>query len=238
MESTEFPWLKHLPEEDLEPFLKELAQVAVHAISVRDVKALDVKALDTIVAAWRSTAEALSDPEVAEVLLNPSEGDFGEALPPKHWFGFSHQDYDSVTKTYTNICGECQGAEGGVYHHVSMKEREDAEVTPDTLRAFINRMSDLLGEMSTVQRANRDLAQVIEAKNRALETVDGVLDRRDRQIAEQREALRELEEQLNRVRNQVRKDLTDCYDTVAISDLQRILGETLQQTNKYGGGGL
>jgi hypothetical protein len=234
MKSTEFPWLQHLPEEDLEPFLKELAETAVHAISVRDIRALDA-----IVAAWRSTAEVLSDPEVKETLLTATEGDFGEVSPPfeKHWFALGYQTFDSVKLVYTNICSTCeQTREEGNHYPKGSPPRYEAmqDLSPDALRAFVIRMSDMLGEMNQVQKANRELLKVIEAKNRSLETVDKFLERRDRTIGEQKDALREQEEQLNRVRKVAKEAITDCFDDVSVDDLRGPLG-SFEQTNKHGG---
>jgi hypothetical protein len=119
IESSVFPWLKHIPPEDLVAFLEDVVKGARKAVSHQDIKYLD-----TEIAAWKSTAEAMVDPDVREVLLNPSIEDCGPVPEPKlpepvqrHHYTYDGQKY--VDGQWVNHCGECKRAQNDLVHYMS-----------------------------------------------------------------------------------------------------------------------
>ena len=69
-----FPWVRFLPRDDVRAFLVELVDT-VHACA--DLG--NVAALIPVVAAWQSTAEIYSDPELRKAATMPLDGtDYGE----------------------------------------------------------------------------------------------------------------------------------------------------------------
>ncbi|MFG2293904.1 prevent-host-death family protein [Streptomyces sp. NPDC048603] len=73
-----FPWVRHLPAEDLRQFIAELSG------SAQDVADLDVHAnLHRVIAEWRATARILADPGLTAELTRPLPGeDHGEVVGP------------------------------------------------------------------------------------------------------------------------------------------------------------
>lgn len=79
MDSTAFPWLKSLPGEEVSEFLRELCDT----VSTVPRNAASLAAVDSVIAAWRATAEVRADPALLEALLTShAAGDFGEAPLP------------------------------------------------------------------------------------------------------------------------------------------------------------
>ncbi|MGH3321648.1 MAG: hypothetical protein ACRDN9_16035 [Streptosporangiaceae bacterium] len=74
-----YPWLRLLPESEMERCVGELLDTARACASVRNFSAYE-----TTVAAWRHTAEIYSDPELYALLSGPVEieADLGEVHPP------------------------------------------------------------------------------------------------------------------------------------------------------------
>ncbi|MBB6172584.1 hypothetical protein HNR23_002644 [Nocardiopsis mwathae] len=67
-----FPWVRHLPEEEVHEFSEEL----VAALS--DAAELDTDtSVQEVIAGWRATARIKADPEQHRRALEPMTGDFG-----------------------------------------------------------------------------------------------------------------------------------------------------------------
>lgn len=72
--SDVFPWVRFLPQEDVQAFLVELVDT-MHAC----VELGNVAALAPVIAAWHATAEIYSDPELLKRATKPLDGgDYGE----------------------------------------------------------------------------------------------------------------------------------------------------------------
>ena len=73
-----FPWVRFLPTEGVRAFLVELVD------TMRACASLDnVAALEPLLAAWKSTAEIYSDPELLKDATKPLDGvDYGEVAEP------------------------------------------------------------------------------------------------------------------------------------------------------------
>ncbi|MFD8375805.1 hypothetical protein ACFV2Z_34400 [Streptomyces sp. NPDC059688] len=72
-----FPWVHFLPAAAIREFLTEFADTARAAAELGSVAPLA-----PVIASWKATAEAYSDPELAKSLLRPTEDDFGTAEEP------------------------------------------------------------------------------------------------------------------------------------------------------------
>jgi hypothetical protein len=69
-----FPWVRFLPQDDVRAFLVELVETLRAAASVGNVAAVE-----PVVAAWKSTAEIHSDPELLTAATAALDGtDYGE----------------------------------------------------------------------------------------------------------------------------------------------------------------
>jgi hypothetical protein len=69
-----FPWVRFLPSDDVRAFLVELVDT-LHACA--DLG--NIAALIPVIAAWQSTAEIYSDPELRKAATQPLDGtDYGE----------------------------------------------------------------------------------------------------------------------------------------------------------------
>ena len=69
-----FPWVRFLPQEDVQAFLVELVDT-MHAC----VELGNVAALAPVIAAWHATAEIYSDPELLKRATKPLDGgDYGK----------------------------------------------------------------------------------------------------------------------------------------------------------------
>jgi hypothetical protein len=69
-----FPWVRFLPRDDVRAFLVELVDT-LHACA--DLG--NIAALIPVIAAWQSTAEIYSDPELRKAATQPLDGtDYGE----------------------------------------------------------------------------------------------------------------------------------------------------------------
>jgi hypothetical protein len=69
-----FPWVRFLPRDDVRAFLVELVDT-LHACA--DLG--NIAALVPVIAAWQSTAEIYSDPELRKAATQPLDGtDYGE----------------------------------------------------------------------------------------------------------------------------------------------------------------
>ena len=69
-----FPWVRFLPQDDVRAFLVELVETLRAAASVGNVAAVE-----PVVAAWKATAEILSDPELLKAATAALDGtDYGE----------------------------------------------------------------------------------------------------------------------------------------------------------------
>lgn len=75
--ATVFPWLRFLPDEHRDRCVSELIDTAAACASVRNFAAFQ-----TEVAAWRSTAEICSDPELYAILSRPLTIDHGGTVDP------------------------------------------------------------------------------------------------------------------------------------------------------------
>jgi hypothetical protein len=80
-DSSAFPWLKHLPEDDQREFFMEVHQAIGDAVldtmpGVQTPSETYVRHLDPLIASWRTTAEVLADPELKRILT--SETGFNE----------------------------------------------------------------------------------------------------------------------------------------------------------------
>ncbi len=81
-ESTAFPWLKHLPEDDQKDFFGELSD-SLDEIDRRTDPAVGVdpkvylEVLEPLIAAWRTTAEVLADPVLYKALTEDARFDEG-----------------------------------------------------------------------------------------------------------------------------------------------------------------
>lgn len=75
-----YPWLRFLPEREVEDATKELLDMAQSCASIGSFAAFEA-----VVAAWRHTAEVHADPELYRDLSGPVEIDetLGPALPPE-----------------------------------------------------------------------------------------------------------------------------------------------------------
>lgn len=79
IESSAFPWLKYLPEDEVFEFLRDLRE-AINNLP-RDAKSLGQ--VDVEIASWKSTAEVHADPELYKVLTTEhTADDFGDAPRP------------------------------------------------------------------------------------------------------------------------------------------------------------
>lgn len=82
MTNSPLAWARHLPDGQLREMLLELSAVAGRAFG-GDPQAVLVE-LDTVLAAWRSTAEVHADPELYAALTTPIEpGDLVDAPRPE-----------------------------------------------------------------------------------------------------------------------------------------------------------
>jgi hypothetical protein len=73
-----FPWVRWLPDDAVREFLVEYIETARAAADLGTIGPLA-----PVVASWKATAEAYSDPELYAKLRTPTDGeDFGEAEPP------------------------------------------------------------------------------------------------------------------------------------------------------------
>lgn len=72
-----FPWVAFLPHEDVHEFVGELV-ATMRAAESLDNPAPVVQVID----AWRHTAEALADPELAVILRSPTDDDHGAVPAP------------------------------------------------------------------------------------------------------------------------------------------------------------
>ena len=80
--STPLAWARHLPADAIREMLLELSTVAGHAFG-GDPQAV-LGELDTVLAAWRSTAEIHADPQLYAALTTPIEpGDLVDAPRPE-----------------------------------------------------------------------------------------------------------------------------------------------------------
>lgn len=69
-----FPWVRFLPQEDVQAFLVELIDT-MHACAELG----NIAALAPVIAAWQGTAEIYSDPELLKRATEPLDGgDYGE----------------------------------------------------------------------------------------------------------------------------------------------------------------
>jgi hypothetical protein len=69
-----FPWVRFLPQADVQAFLVELVDT-IHACAELG----NVAALTPVIAAWKATAEIYSDPELLKRAIEPLDGgDYGE----------------------------------------------------------------------------------------------------------------------------------------------------------------
>jgi hypothetical protein len=74
-----FPWVRHLPEDARREFAAEWLDT-LSAAAAMDNNA----ALETVIAAWRSTAEICADPELYAILTREHDkGDYGPVPPPE-----------------------------------------------------------------------------------------------------------------------------------------------------------
>ena len=72
-----FPWVQFLPTEDVRAFLVELVDTMRAAASVGNMAALA-----PVVAAWKTSAEIYSDPEMLKAATKPLDGvDHGPVEP-------------------------------------------------------------------------------------------------------------------------------------------------------------
>jgi hypothetical protein len=72
------PWVRFLPVDDLEAFLAELTDVATASEALGTTMPVA-----TTIQAWKATAEAYADPEVAEALERGVTGDYGPVPEPE-----------------------------------------------------------------------------------------------------------------------------------------------------------
>lgn len=86
IESTAFPWLKHLPEDAAREFFEELSEKIGEA-QLHHTPGVLVSAehyvgyLDPLIAAWKTTAEVYADPELLEALTRDHDRDDFEDAP-------------------------------------------------------------------------------------------------------------------------------------------------------------
>lgn len=72
-----FPWVAFLSREEVRQFVGELVS------TLRAAESIDNPApVAQVIDAWRHTAEALADPELAAVLSAPTDGDYGSVPAP------------------------------------------------------------------------------------------------------------------------------------------------------------
>lgn len=121
MESSAFPWIKHLPEDGQTEFFAELVDKIEEAqlhnppgVPMTAMKYLEY--LDPLIASWRATAGGHFNPEPLAVLASDHEPeDFvevespedtarGEILPARHPFLFNFQRREANVDFYTSIC--------------------------------------------------------------------------------------------------------------------------------------
>jgi hypothetical protein len=69
--ATPLAWASHLPANELREMLAEIAETADGTRHRTDAETL--AALDTVLAAWRTTAEVHADPDLLEALTTPIE---------------------------------------------------------------------------------------------------------------------------------------------------------------------
>jgi hypothetical protein len=74
--SDVFPWVRFLPQEDVQAFLVELVDT-MHACAELG----NIAALGPVVAAWQATAEIYSDPELLKRATEPLDGSDYGAVP-------------------------------------------------------------------------------------------------------------------------------------------------------------
>lgn len=72
------PWVRFLPESDVDEMLNELVQVAQGAAAVENLAPVAI-----LLTQWRHTAEVHSDPELLAILTRGPEGDFGPVPCPE-----------------------------------------------------------------------------------------------------------------------------------------------------------
>jgi hypothetical protein len=73
-----FPWVRHLPEQSRREFAAEWLDTLSAAAEMGNNAAVE-----GVVAAWRSTAEILADPELYHALVRQdNRGDFGPVAAP------------------------------------------------------------------------------------------------------------------------------------------------------------
>jgi len=69
-----FPWVKFLPTEDVRAFLVELVETIRACAAVNNMAAIE-----PVIAAWQTTAEIYSDPELLKAATTPLDGtDYGD----------------------------------------------------------------------------------------------------------------------------------------------------------------
>lgn len=84
IESKAFPWLKHLPRDEQDDFFQEIIAMGSVAVDVGWTLDAFVEKLETHIAAWKSTAEVHTDPELLAILTTPlKDGDLVEAPRPQ-----------------------------------------------------------------------------------------------------------------------------------------------------------
>lgn len=72
-----FPWVAFLSRDEVREFVGELVS------TMRAAESIDNPApVAQVIDAWRHTAEALADPELAAVLTAPTDGDYGPVSTP------------------------------------------------------------------------------------------------------------------------------------------------------------
>ncbi len=80
MESTTFPWLKHLPEDEQVECLREIKKVLSQGSGSWQFR---LSTLDEAVTSWKATAGVYTDPEALKVLTTPLvEGDLVDVPSP------------------------------------------------------------------------------------------------------------------------------------------------------------
>jgi len=73
-----FPWVRFLPAEAVREFLVELVDTAKASTALGVIDPIA-----TVIAAWKHTAEAYSDPELFAALTTDSDEDYGRVTPPE-----------------------------------------------------------------------------------------------------------------------------------------------------------
>jgi hypothetical protein len=71
------PWVRFLPERDVDQLLAELVDVTLAAAALDNLNPVA-----TLLEHWRHSAEVHAEPALLEMLTREPEGDFGAAVPP------------------------------------------------------------------------------------------------------------------------------------------------------------